>query len=591
MHHISQLEAPHTDRNDLQNIKTLLPLLWEYRGRVLLALSCLIVAKLANVGIPLVLKDIVDHLDHQTEQLILPITLLLAYGLLKLSSSLFNELRDAIFARIRYRAMRRLSVKVIKHLFSLSLNFHLERQTGAITRDLERGTSSLSSIMNYMIFSILPTLAEFLLVATILLLQYDIWFAVVTFATVTIYTVFTLMVTEWRMHFRLEMNEKDSKANSQAVDGLINYETVKYFNNDDFEISRYDKTLASWEKSAVNSQVSMSALNFGQGAIIAVGITIIMMMATQGVVNGNMSIGDLVLVNAFLLQLFIPLNFLGIVYRQMKYSFADMDLMIKLLKQKQDITDIPNAKDLNVSHGEITFNQVNFSYQTERSILNDVSFTVKAGQKIAIVGSSGAGKSTIVRLLYRFYDLNQGSIQIDQQDISQITQDSLRQSIGVVPQDTVLFNNSIYYNLLYAKTDATEQDIKNAAKMAHIHQFILSLPKGYDTIVGERGLKLSGGEKQRMAIARAILKKPKILLFDEATSSLDSKTEQAIQQTLKEVAVNHTTIVVAHRLSTITDADQILVMSQGSIVEQGTHHELLSLNGSYANLWQIQQES
>jgi len=315
------------------------------------------------------------------------------------------------------------------------------------------------------------------------------------------------------------------------------------------------------------------------------------MMATQGVVNGNMSIGDLVLVNAFLLQLFIPLNFLGIVYRQMKYSFADMDLMIKLLKQKQDITDIPNAKDLNVSHGEITFNQVNFSYQTERSILNDVSFTVKAGQKIAIVGSSGAGKSTIVRLLYRFYDLNQGSIQIDQQDISQITQDSLRQSIGVVPQDTVLFNNSIYYNLLYAKTDATEQDIKNAAKMAHIHQFILSLPKGYDTIVGERGLKLSGGEKQRMAIARAILKKPKILLFDEATSSLDSKTEQAIQQTLKEVAVNHTTIVVAHRLSTITDADQILVMSQGSIVEQGTHHELLSLNGSYANLWQIQQES
>jgi ATP-binding cassette subfamily B protein len=581
----------HSNRNDRQNLRDMLPYIWDYRGRVLLALLFLVLAKIGNVGIPIILKYIVDALDKaQHAAPTLPIVLLLAYGILRLSSSLFNELRDAIFARVRYRAMRRLSNKVLKHLHNLSLAFHLERQTGAISRDLERGTRSISSILNYMIFQILPTFAEFILIAVILLNQYDLKFAFVIFLTVLIYVLFTFAVTEWRMEFRHTMNARESEANNQAIDSLVNYETVKSFGNEALEAKRYDETLAKWEDAAVKSQTSMSALNFGQSAIIAIGVTLIMVFASQGVVEGRMSLGDLVLVNAFLLQLFIPLNFLGIVYRSIKYALADMDLMFKLLDNKPEIQDASNAKPLSVGEGGLCFDKVNFHYQADRPILHEVSFKVPAGHKIAIVGASGAGKSTIARLLFRFYDVTGGGISINGQDIRYVTQASLRAAIGIVPQDTVLFNESIYYNIAYARPNATQADIIAAAKLANIHTFIESLPKAYDTVVGERGLKLSGGEKQRVAIARAILKKPKILIFDEATSSLDSKSEKMIQVALSEVAANHTTLVIAHRLSTIVDAEQILVMEHGRIVERGTHTALLNAGGVYAHMWALQQE-
>ena len=593
MHPDGSVEARvHTNRRDWHNLKSMVPFLWEFRGRALFALSCLIASKVANVGVPVFLKKIIDTLEKTSPEqlLILPISLLVAYGALKLSSSLFNELRDVVFAKVRYRAMRRLSTRVLSHLHNLSLRFHLERKTGSISRDLERGTRSVSSIMNYMAFSILPIVVEFSLVAVILLSEYDIKYTLAIFGSVVVYMGFTFLITEWRMDFRHHMNGLDSKANGQALDSLMNYETVKYFGNEQMELERFDNTLSEWEYWAVKSQTSMSMLNFGQGAIIALGVTLVMFLAVNGVVAGEMSLGDLVLVNAFLLQLFIPLGFLGIVYRQIKYSLADMDLIFKLLETKPEITDVENAKILEVTEGNLSFNRVYFSYQKERKILKDVSFKIQAGQKIAVVGPSGAGKSTLSRLLYRFYDLTSGQILIDGQDISQVTQESLRSAVSIVPQDTVLFNESILYNLQYGSLSANMDEITEAARSAHILDFILGLPDGWETIVGERGLKLSGGEKQRVAIARAILKKPKIMVFDEATSSLDSQTEKAIQETLGEIASHHTTLVIAHRLSTIVDASRIFVLREGQIVEQGTHNELIAAKGLYADMWELQQQ-
>lgn len=584
-------ESPHKNRSDRKNLRDMLPYIWDYRGRVLLALLTLLLSKSTTVSVPIVLKYIVDELEINQQLIpVLPVALLAGYGALRLATALFNELRDIIFAKVRYRAMRKLSNQVMTHLHALSLRFHLERQTGAITRDLERGTRSVSSILNYMIFNIIPTFVEFSLIVLFLYFQYDIQFVIITFITVAIYVTFTFAVTEWRMEYRHQMNKFESQANSQAIDSLVNYETVKYFGNEAFEAQRYDQTLSQWEDCAIKSQTSMSALNFGQSAIIAIGVTIIMVLASQGVVDGTMSLGDLVLVNTFLLQLFIPLNFLGVVYRAIKYALADMDLMFKLLENKPEIQDVPAAKNLVISKGEVRFEGVNFHYQPERAILFDINFTIPAGHKIAIVGASGAGKSTLARLLFRFYEVTGGRIQIDQQDIRDVSQDSLRATIGIVPQDTVLFNDSIYYNLAYANPSANQTDIIAAAQLANIHDFIASLPQGYDTVVGERGLKLSGGEKQRVAIARAILKRPKILIFDEATSSLDSKSEQSIQAALAKVAMNHTTLVIAHRLSTVVDADEILVMEQGRIVERGTHTHLLQLAGIYAHLWTLQLE-
>jgi len=581
----------HTNRKDSQNLRDMLPYIWDYRGRVLFALLFLVFAKIANVGVPVILKYIVDALDKTQHALpLLPIALLVAYGILRLSSSLFNELRDVVFARVRYRAMRRLSNQVLTHLHNLSLRFHLERRTGAISRDLERGTRSVSSILNYLIFQIFPLFAEFALIALILFTQYDFKFTLITFITVVIYVAFTVAVTDWRMEFRHTMNANESEANNQAIDSLVNYETVKAFGNETFEARRYDDTLAQWEEAAVKSQTSMSVLNFGQSFIIAIGVTLIMIFASQGVVDGRMSLGDLVLVNAFLLQLFIPLNFLGVVYRAIKYAFADMDLIFKLLENKPEIQDAPDARSLEVGEGWFCFDNVSFHYEPERQILSEITFDVPAGHKVAVVGASGAGKSTIARLLFRFYDVTDGCISINGQNLSSVTQASLRAAIGIVPQDTVLFNDTIYYNIAYARNQATQAEVREAAQLANIHTFIESLPNGYDTIVGERGLKLSGGEKQRVAIARAILKKPKILIFDEATSNLDSKSEQLIQTALAQVAANHTTLVIAHRLSTIVDADQILVMEQGRIIERGTHTELLNTGGVYAHLWVLQQE-
>ncbi len=583
----------HKNRRDWYNLRSMLPFLWEFRGRALFALSCLVLSKAANVGIPLALKGIIDYFEAASASqmaLAMPVSLLVAYGLLKLSASLFNELRDVVFAKVRYRAMRRLSTRVLTHLLQLSLRFHLGRKMGAVSRDLERGTRSVSQILNYMAFSILPIVVEFTLVAVIMLKNYDLVFAGAMFGSVAVYMLFTFLITEWRMDFRHRMNQLDSKGNSIAFDSLINYETVKYFGNEKLELGRYDDTLRDWEHWAVKSQSSMSMLNFGQGAIIALGVTLVMVLAANAVSQGSMRIGDLVLVNAFLLQLFIPLGFLGIVYRQIKYSLADMDLIFKLLDTEPEIRDAPNAQPLQLREGGIRFEHVDFAYQPERQILHDLSFEVPPGHKVAVVGHSGAGKSTLSRLIFRFYDVQSGCVCIDGQDVREVTQESLRAAIGVVPQDTVLFNDAIFYNIAYGRPDASRAEVLEAARMACIADFVEGLPDGWDTMVGERGLKLSGGEKQRVAIARAILKRPRILIFDEATSSLDSHTEQSIQETLAEVAADHTTLVIAHRLSTVVDADRILVMDRGRIVERGSHTELMAMKGRYRAMWDLQQQ-
>ena len=586
----TRLEKPAATCNNLKTIATLLPYLWEFKVRVIVALSLLVLAKLANVSVPLVLKEIVDALDQPRAELVLPVFLVIGYGVLRLCSTLFGELRDAIFAKVTQRAIRRVANKVFSHLHSLSLRFHLERQTGGVSRDIERGTRGISFLLNFMLFNILPTLLEIGLVLAILINQYDIWFSIIIFLTLLAYIALTLIVTEWRMIFRRTMNNMDSKANTQAIDSLLNYETVKYFGNEAWEARRYDEHLQSWEKAAVRNQTSLATLNAGQSAIIAVGVTLLMLLAAEQVIDSRMTLGDLVLINAVMLQLYMPLHFLGFVYREIKHSLADMERMFTLLDEHKEIEDKPDAKALDAAQATIRFSHVDFSYEPNRQILFDVSFDIPAGQNIAVVGHSGSGKSTLARLLFRFYDVQSGHILINDRDIRTVTQQSLRAAMGIVPQDTVLFNDSIYYNIAYGRPDATQEEVFAAARAAHIHDFIESLPEKYATIVGERGLKLSGGEKQRVAIARTILKNPAILIFDEATSALDSNSEKRIQAELKRIARNRTTLTIAHRLSTIADADQILVMDHGRIVERGTHQQLLAASGAYAQMWELQQQ-
>ncbi|TFH12756.1 MAG: ABC transporter ATP-binding protein/permease [Nitrosomonadales bacterium] len=588
--HPTRLEKPSANRNDWKTIRALLPYLWEFKGRVALALLLLVMAKLASVAVPLVLKEIVDALDQPKDMLVLPVLLVMGYGVLRLCSTLFGEIRDAIFAKVTQRAIRRVAIRVFGHLHALSLRFHLERQTGGVSRDIERGARGISFLLNFMLFNILPTLLEIGLVAVILLSNYDIWFSVIILTSLVAYIALTLIITEWRMIFRRTMNDMDSKANTRAIDSLLNYETVKYFGNESWEAQRYDEHMQKWETAAVRNQTSLAALNAGQSAIIAIGVTLLMLLASNGVINGSMSLGDLVLVNAFMLQLYMPLHFLGFVYREIKHSLADMEKMFTLLTESEEIKDKPGAPDLIPGDVSVRFESVNFSYESNRQILFDMSFDIPAGHNIAVVGHSGSGKSTISRLLFRFYDVTGGRILVNNQDIRDITQKSLRSSIGIVPQDTVLFNDTIYYNIAYGRPDASCEEVYEAARSAHIHNFIESLPDKYVTTVGERGLKLSGGEKQRVAIARAILKRPEILIFDEATSALDSKSEKAIQEELKRIASNRTTLTIAHRLSTIAEADQILVMDKGNIIERGSHRELLITKGFYAHMWELQQQ-
>ena len=586
----TRLEKPSLNRNDWGTIRSLLPYLWEFKKRVLLALVLLVMAKLASVAVPLLLKEVVDALDQPQDILVLPVLFVVGYGVLRLCSTLFGEIRDAIFAKVTQRAIRRVAIQVFGHLHALSLRFHLERQTGGVSRDIERGSRGISFLLNFMLFNILPTLLEIGLVAIILLSNYDIWFSIIIFSTLVAYIALTLVVTERRMIFRRTMNDMDSKANTRAIDSLLNYETVKYFGNESWEAERYDEHLKNWETAAVRNQTSLAALNAGQSGIIAIGVTLLMLLASDGVVKGSMSLGDLVLVNAFMLQLYMPLHFLGFVYREIKHSLADMEKMFSLLTEREEIKDKSDALDLVQGDASVRFENVNFSYESNRQILFNMSFDIPAGHNIAVVGHSGSGKSTISRLLFRFYEVTSGRILVNDQDISNITQKSLRATVGIVPQDTVLFNESIYYNIAYGRPEASCEEVFQAAKSAHIHEFIESLPEKYKTKVGERGLKLSGGEKQRVAIARAILKGPKILIFDEATSALDSRSEKAIQGELKRIAANRTTLTIAHRLSTIADADQILVMDKGRIIERGSHQELLAARGFYFHMWELQQQ-
>lgn len=561
----------------------------QYKWRVGVALTLLIAAKFANVAVPLLLKDIVDHLDPRHLPLAVPLGLILGYGVLRLATTGLGELRDAIFSKVSQGAIRRIALQVFEHLHRLSLRFHINRQTGGVTRDIERGSRGISSLLRLTIFNILPTFVEITLVSVILFSKYEWRFAAVTLVTIAVYIAYTLGVTEWRTKMRRSMNEFDSKANVRAVDSLINYETVKYFGNERFESTRYDDSLKKWETAAIRNEVSLSILNTGQSAIIALGVTMLVWLAADGVAAGRMTLGDLVLVNALLIQLYAPLNFLGMVYREIKQSLTDMEKMFSLLHQNEEIQDAPDAVELQAKAASITFSAVDFSYDPKRKILFDVDFAVPAGKTVAVVGSSGAGKSTLSRLLFRFYDVNSGAIAINGRDIRQLTQASLRAHIGIVPQDTVLFNDSIYYNIAYGRPTASREEVIEAAKSAHIYEFIQRLPDGFETTVGERGLKLSGGEKQRVAIARTILKNPPILIFDEATSALDSKTEKAIQAELATISRDRTTLVIAHRLSTIVDADEILVMEQGRVVERGNHRELLAQDGTYARMWALQQ--
>jgi ABC-type transport system involved in Fe-S cluster assembly fused permease/ATPase subunit len=575
--------------SDWRVLKSLLPYVWEYRWRVALALAFMVAAKLANVGVPLVLKQIVDSLTLKNAILVVPIALLVAYGLLRLSTTLFTELRELAFAKVTQRAVRRIALAVFRHLHSLSLRFHLERQTGGMSRDIERGVRGINTLLGYTLYSILPTLVEISLVIGILITKYEPSFALIALGTLTVYIAFSVSVTEWRTKFRRQMNEEDSRANTRAIDSLINYETVKYFGNEEHEARRYDENLQRYERAALKSQTSLSTLNTGQSVIIATGVVLIMWRATVGVVAGTLTIGDLVLVNAFLIQLYIPLNFLGVLYREIKQAIADMERMFGVLEQQREVEDRPGAPLLAVARPTVRFENVNFAYEPRRQILRDVSFEIPAGATVAVVGHSGSGKSTLARLLFRFYDVSEGRITVNGVDIRDVTQASLRSAIGIVPQDTVLFNDSILYNIQYGRPDASADEVIEAARSAHIHEFIQSLPDGYDTIVGERGLKLSGGEKQRVAIARALLKNPQILVFDEATSALDSKSEKAIQAELDRIAQGRTALVIAHRLSTVMDADEIIVMDTGRIVERGTHRSLLERGGHYAQMWQLQQ--
>jgi ATP-binding cassette subfamily B protein len=576
-------------RSDWHALRTLLPYLWEFRGRVALALAFLLAAKLANVAVPLVLKQIVDSLTVERAALVVPAALLAAYGVLRLSTTLFTELRELAFAKVTHRAVRRIALAVFRHLHSLSLRFHLERQTGGMSRDIERGARGINTLLGYTLYSILPTLVEIGLVVGILLAKYDPTFALIALGTLVPYIAYTVTVTEWRTKFRRLMNEEDSRANTRAIDSLLNYETVKYFGNEDHEARRYDENLQRYERAAVKSQSSLSALNVGQAFIIAAGVVLIMWHASAGVVAGTLTIGDLVLVNAFLIQLYIPLNFLGVLYREFKQALADMERMFSLLSEHREVEDRPDAPALAAINPTIRFEHVSFAYEPRRTILHDVDFEIGAGKTVAVVGHSGSGKSTLARLLFRFYDVTAGRITVNGVDIRDVSQASLRRAIGIVPQDTVLFNDSIQYNILYGRPDATSDDVTDAARAAHVHDFIASLPDGYDTMVGERGLKLSGGEKQRVAIARALLKNPQILIFDEATSALDSRSEKAIQAELDRIAQGRTTLMIAHRLSTIMEADEILVMEHGRIVERGTHRELLERGGHYAQMWALQQ--
>jgi ATP-binding cassette subfamily B protein len=551
---------------------------------------CLVIAKVANVGVPVLMKQIVDALDPRIAVLSVPLALLAAYGLLRLSTTVFTELREYLFAKVTQRAVRRIGLTVFRHLHALSLRFHLARQTGGLTRDVERGQRGISTLISFALFSILPTLVEISLVSAVLIVRYDWTFITITVIALALYVLFTILITEWRTHFRRQMNELDSKANTRAIDSLLNYETVKYFGNEAWEASRYDESLQRWERAAVKSQTSLSALNIGQSAIIAIAVALIMWRATVGVVDGRMTIGDLVLVNAFMIQLYIPLNFLGVIYREIKQALADMERLFRLIDEHAEIVDRPGASPLAARGGEIRFEHVDFAYEANRQILHDVTFTIPAGRDVAVVGPSGSGKSTLGRLLYRFYDVRGGRITIDGQDLRDVQQASLRAAIGIVPQDTVLFNDTIEYNIAYGRPGASHDEVVAAAKLAQIHDFVDRLPEGYATPVGERGLKLSGGEKQRVAIARAILKNPAILIFDEATSALDSRSEKAIQAELAAIARDRTSLTIAHRLSTIVDAHEILVLDHGRIVERGTHVALLAANGVYARMWQLQQD-
>src|SRR5258705_1159219 len=582
-------------RSEWRAVGMLVPYLWEFRVRVALALAFLSIAKVANVGVPLILKEVVDSLDAQTAVLVLPAALLAAYGILRFSTTLFAELRDVVFVRVTQRAIRRVALTVFRHMHSLSLRFHLERHTGGVSRDIERGTRGISTLLSYMLFSIVPVILEFSLVAVILLTKFDWRFAAVTFVAVALYIAFSVSITEWRMEIRRRPNELDSKANTRAIDSRLNYETVKYFNNEEYEARRYDENLQKYESAAVKNEASLGLLNIGQSCIIAVAVTLLMILAAQGVVAKTLTLGDLVLVNGLLIQLYIPLNFLGMVYREIKQALTDMDRMFRLLTQDREIQDRPDAAPLplgkSAGSATVRFEHVDFSYEPIRQILFDVSFEVPSVTKSATVVTSGSGKSTLARLLFRFYDVNAGRIAINGADIRGVTQSSLRSAIGIVPQDTVLFNDTILYNIHYGRPDASPAEVIEAAKAAHIHEFIESLPDRYESRVGERGLKLSGGEKQRVAITRAILKNPSILIFDEATSALDSETEQGIQAELDRIARGRTTLVIAHRLSTVMDADQILVLDQGRIVERGTHRQLLARDGgAYAQMWALQQQ-
>ena len=581
-----------TERRDWQTLKSLLPYLWAYKGRVLFALACLIGAKAANVAVPLVFKEVIDALTITPEQafIVVPAALLLAYGLLRFSSSLLTELREIVFARVTQAAVRRISLQVFRHLHALSLRFHLERQTGGLTRDIERGTRSINSLISYTLYSILPTLVEIGLVIGVLLLRYDAIFAIITLVTLVLYIVFTVQVTNWRTALRRRANELDSAANARAIDSLLNFETVKYFNNEEYEARRYDEQIDKWTRAQLKNQFSLSGLNIGQAVIVAVGVTLMMWQAGIRVADGQMTIGDIVLVNAFLIQLYIPLNFLGVIYRELRQALTDIERMFGLMNQNREISDAPDALTLQPGPASVRFENVSFAYDAKRPILHDVDFAIPAGRTVAVVGHSGSGKSTLARLLYRFYDVDGGAIRINGHDLRGLTQSSLRAAIGIVPQDTVLFNDTLYYNIQYGRPDADPDEIAAVVQAAQLSDFISRLPDGLETRVGERGLKLSGGEKQRVAIARALLKNPAILIFDEATSALDSRTEKAIQAQMERAAEGRTAMVIAHRLSTIMNADEIIVLDSGRIIERGPHAELLAANGHYARMWALQQQ-